>query len=137
MNPAHRLAGATAVERAVNLLAERHSTAEDRLTEQLDSAHAELTRERDVLFAVLTSLDVPVGVVDDSGRILLVNPAARRMLESRSRIVAGRSIFGVFDAEDLTPLLTRALAGERPSAVVAGTPIRLAGSPDRTSPGWC
>ena len=126
VNPAHRLAGATAVERAVNVLAERHATAEDRLTEQLDSAHAELTRERDVLFAVLTGLDVPVGVVDDSGRILLVNPAARRMLVSRSRIAAGRSIFGVFDAEDLTPLLTRALAGERPSAVVAGTPIRLA-----------
>ena len=80
VNPAHRLAGVTAVERAVNVLAERHATAEDRLTEQLDSAHAELTRERDVLFAVLTGLDVPVGVVDDSGRILLVNPAARRML---------------------------------------------------------
>jgi DNA polymerase III epsilon subunit family exonuclease len=109
----------------VNVLAERHATAEDRLTEQLDSAHAELTRERDVLFAVLTGLDVPVGVVDDSGRILLVNPAARRMLVSRSRIAAGRSIFGVFDAEDLTPLLNRALGGERPSAVVAGTPIRL------------
>ena len=114
VNPAHRLAGATAVERAVNVLAERHATAEDRLTEQLESAHAELTRERDVLFAVLTGLDVPVGVVDDSGRILLVNPAARRMLVSRSRIAAGRSIFGVFDAEDLTPLLMRALAGERP-----------------------
>ncbi len=126
VNPAHRLAGTTAVERAVNVLAERHATAEDRLTEQLANAHAELTRERDVLFAVLTGLDVPVGVVDDSGRILLVNPAARRMLVSRSRIAAGRSIFGVFDAEDLTPLLMRALAGERPSAVVAGTPIRLA-----------
>ncbi len=126
VNPAHRLAGATAVERAVNVLAERHSTAEERLTEQLAGAHAELTRERDALFAVLAGLDVPVGVVDDSGRILLVNPAARRMLEGRSRIAAGRSIFGVFDAEDLTPLLTRALAGERPSAVVSGTAIRLA-----------
>ena len=83
VNPAHRLAGVTAVERAVNALAERHSTTKERLSDELDRAHSELTRERDVLFAVLTGLDVPVGVVDDSGRILLVNPAARGMLESR------------------------------------------------------
>ncbi len=125
INPAHRLAGATAVERAVNVLAERHARAEERLSSELDRAHAELTRERDVLFALLRGLDVPVGVVDDNGLILLVNPAARQMLVSRTPIAAGRSIFGVFDAEDLTPLLTRAMAGERQSAVVAGTAIRL------------
>jgi DNA polymerase III subunit epsilon len=126
VNPAHRLAGRTAVERAVNVLAERHASAEQRLTVQLAGAHAELTRERDALLAVLAGLDIPVGVVDDLGRILLVNPAARGLLATRTRIAAGRSIFGVFDAEDFTPLLARALAGERPSAVVGDTPIRLA-----------
>jgi DNA polymerase III epsilon subunit family exonuclease len=125
VNPAHRLAGDTAVQRAVNVLAERHATAEDRLSEQLSAAHAELTRERDALFAVLSGLDVPVGVVDDLGRLLLVNPAARRLLASRTPLAAGRSIFGVFDAEDLMPLLSRALAGERVAASVAATPIRL------------
>jgi DNA polymerase III epsilon subunit family exonuclease len=125
VNPAHRLPGETAVERAVNVLAERHARAEERLTEELARAHAELTRERDALFAVLSGLDVPVGVVDDLGRVLLVNPAARSALVSRTRIAAGRSIFGVFDAEDFTPLLARALAGERPAAVVGGTPVRL------------
>ncbi len=124
-NPAHRLPGTTAVQRAVNVLAQRHAMAEERLGAELARAHAELTRERDVLFALLRGLDVPVGIVDDNGLILLVNPAARRMLTSRTPIAAGRSIFGVFDAEDLTPLLTRAMAGERPSAVVAGTAIRL------------
>jgi DNA polymerase III epsilon subunit family exonuclease len=126
VNPAHRLAEDTAVERAVNILAERHASAEQRLTEQLAGAHAELTRERDALLAVLSGLDIPVGVVDDLGRILLVNPSARRRLASRTRIAAGRSIFGVFDADDFTPLLARALAGERPSAAVGGTRIRLA-----------
>lgn len=124
-NPAHRLAGATAVERAVNLLAQRHASAEQRLSGELADAHAELTRERDALLAVLTGLDIPVGVVDDLGRILLVNPAARRMLVSRTPVAAGRSIFGVFDAEDFAPLLTEALAGGRPSAVVRDIPIRM------------
>ncbi|MGB7981751.1 MAG: exonuclease domain-containing protein [Candidatus Nanopelagicales bacterium] len=124
-NPAHRLPGLTAVERAVNVLAQRHAMAEEHLSAELDRAHAELTRERDVLFALLRGLDVPVGVVDENGLIRLVNPAARRLLDSRMPIAAGRSIFGVFDAEDLTPLLTRAMAGDRPSAVVAGTAIRL------------
>ena len=124
-NPRHRLPGDTAVERAVNVLAERHATAEDRLSAEVDRVHAELLRERDALLAVLSGLDIPVGVVDDLGRVLLVNPAARRMLVSRTRIAAGRSIFGVFDAEDFAPLLTDALAGGRPSAVVRDLPIRL------------
>ncbi len=66
-----------------------------------------------------------MGVVDDRGRILLVNPAARSALTGRTPIAAGRSIFGVFDADDFLPLLTRALAGERPRAVVGNMAIRL------------
>lgn len=125
-NPGHRLPEASAVARSVNRLAGRHEQAEARLAAQVDAAHEALRRERDALLAVLTGLDVPVGVVDERGRILLANPAARRELPGRTPVAAGRSIFGVFDAEDFVPLLQSALAGERPSAVVAGTPIRLA-----------
>ncbi len=125
VNPDHRVPEGSATADAINLLAQRHATAESRLSEQLDAAHAELRLERDGLLAVLTGLDVPVGVVDDRGRVLLVNPAARSALRGRTPLAAGRSIFGVFDAEDFTPLLTQALAGGRPSAVVGGTAIRL------------
>jgi DNA polymerase-3 subunit epsilon len=125
VNPDHRLPGDTATEQAVNALAARHADAEARLSAQLADAHAELRLERDGLLAVLGGLDVPVGVVDDRGRILLVNPAARHALGGRSPLAAGRSILGVFDADDFLPLLTRALAGERPEAVVGDIPIRL------------
>ncbi|MEI2718283.1 MAG: hypothetical protein V9E98_15060, partial [Candidatus Nanopelagicales bacterium] len=74
----------TATERAINTLAERHAGAEARLQEQLAAAHDELRLERDGLMAVLSGLDVPVGVVDDRGRVLLVNPAARRALSGRT-----------------------------------------------------
>ncbi len=126
-NPGHRLTGESAVEEAVNRLAERHSSAEARLADRLAAAHEELRRERDGLLAVLSGLDVPVGVVDDAGRVLLVNPAARRELAGRSRtpIAAGRSIFSVFDAEDLMPLLSAALSGDRPAAVVGDAAVRL------------
>ena len=124
-NPSHRLIDDTAVARAVNSLAEKHHTAEVRLSEQVAAAHVELRSERDALFAVLGGLDVPVGVVDAQGRVLLVNPAARRSLAARRPLAAGRSIFSVFDADDFAPLLGKALAGERPAAVVANTPIRL------------
>lgn len=125
VNPDHRLAGDTATEKAINTLAQRHASAEGRLQDQLTAAHAELTLERDSLIAVLKGLDVPVGVVDDRGRILLVNPTARRVLTGRTPLAAGRSIFGVFDADDFLPVLTRALNGERPRAVVGNQQLRL------------
>lgn len=125
VNPDHRLPGDTATERAVNKLAERHAGAEARLQEELIAAHAELRTERDSLVSVLSVLDVPVGVVDDRGRILLVNPTARRILATRTPVAAGRSILGVFDADDFLPVLTRALAGERPKAVVGDQQLRL------------
>ncbi|MCU0298492.1 MAG: exonuclease domain-containing protein [Candidatus Nanopelagicales bacterium] len=125
VNPEHRLPGGSATEDAINVLAARHASAESRLSDQLEAAHAELRLERDGLLAVLTGLDVPVGVVDDRGRVLLVNPAARSALRGRTPLAAGRSIFGVFDAEDFMPLLAQALDGHRPRAVVRGTAILL------------
>lgn len=121
-NPDHRLEPDSDVAVAVNHLADRHSTAEDRLTQRLAAAHQELRRERDALLAVMTGLDIPVIVIDDAGRVLLANPVARRR---RARLAAGRSIFSVFDAEDFMPLLDRALRGERQEAVVENRQIRL------------
>jgi DNA polymerase III epsilon subunit family exonuclease len=123
----HRVSGSSAVAGAVNDLAAHYHRAEQRLEAALAAAHTELRRERDALVAVLAGLDVPVAVIDAQGRLLLVNPAARRALAGgRARPpAAGRSIFSVFDAEDFTPVLARALAGERLSAAVANIPIRL------------
>lgn len=125
VNPEHRLAGGSDTELAVNELAARHAGAEARLQQRLEAAHSELVLERDGLLSVLKGLDVPVGVIDDRGRILLVNPAARQALGGRTPIAAGRSILGIFDADDFLPLLNQALAGQRPRAVVQDTAIRL------------
>ena len=124
-NSALRLTGSSQTERAVNTLAERHHEAEARLAHEVAAARAEIATERDALLAVLSGLDVPVGVVDERGRVLLVNPAARRVLPARSRLAAGRSIFSVFDADDFAPLLAAAVAGDRQAALVGETPVRL------------
>lgn len=127
-NSRHRLPGDGVLATSVNALAEQHHSAEQRLAADVAAAHRELRTERDALLAVLAGLDVPVGVIDDAGRVLLVNPAARRALSATGRrrpIAAGRSIFSVFDVDDFAPVLQLALAGQRPSARVLDMTIRL------------
>lgn len=124
-NPSHRLTPDSATARAVNQLASHHQSAEERLAEQLEAAHEELRDERDALIEVLAGLDVPVGVVDAQGRILLVNPAARSRLQGAATVAAGRSIFSVFDAHDFAPLLAEAAAGGQPTARVGDVTLRL------------
>ena len=68
VNPDHRLPGDTATERAVNTLAERHASAEARLSLAAGGRTRRAASERDSRLAVLSGLDVPVGVVDDRGR---------------------------------------------------------------------
>lgn len=123
----HRLPGGSAAATAVNDLAAKHHSAEERLESALAAAHGELRRERDALVAVLAGLDVPVAVIDAQGRLLLVNPAARRVLAGgrAQPPAAGRSIFSVLDADDFRPVLAEAIGGQRPAATVAGIPIRL------------
>ena len=124
-NPSHRLVPDSATARAVNELASYHQSAEERLAEQLEAAHEELRDERDALIDVLAGLDVPVGVVDAQGRILLVNPAARSRLQGGASVAAGRSIYSVFDAHDFAPLLAEAAAGGQPTARVGDVTLRL------------
>jgi len=124
-NPGHRLIEDSQTAHAVNRLADQHQRAEDRLAEQLAAAHEELQSERDDLVEVLAGLDVPIGVIDSQGRILLVNPAARGRLGGALPVAAGRSIYSVFDAHDFAPLVAAALAGERPTAIVGDTLVRL------------
>ena len=97
--------------RAVNELATAHQGAESRLADRLAASEAETRLERDSLLAVLAGLEVPVGLVDEHGRIMLVNPSARTVLGPGRHIAAGRSIFSVFDAGDFAPLLAQALSG--------------------------
>lgn len=124
-NPSHRLAEDSATARAVNELAEYHQRAEERLADQLNAAHDELRDERDGLIDVLAGLDVPIGVVDAQGRILLVNPAARERLRGNTTLAAGRSIYSVFDAHDFAPLLAEAAAGGESTARVGDSTLRL------------
>jgi DNA polymerase III epsilon subunit-like protein/PAS domain-containing protein len=124
-NPGHRLVEDSDTARSVNRLADEHHRAEDRLEELLAAAHEELQAERDDLVDVLAGLDVPVGVIDIQGRILLVNPAARARLGGEVPVAAGRSIYSIFSARDLAPLVERAAAGEQPTATVGDTVLRL------------
>ncbi|MFI0433815.1 MAG: exonuclease domain-containing protein, partial [Candidatus Nanopelagicales bacterium] len=110
---------------AVNNLAAAHHGAEERLREQLAASEDEARVERDALLAVLAGLDVPVGLVDEHGRIMLVNPSARAALGRERHLAAGRSIFSVFDAGDFAPLLAQALAGRRVTARVDEFEVRL------------
>ncbi len=125
-NPDFRLPPTSATHRAVNGLASAQQGAEHRLQERLEITQDEVRTERDALLAVLSGLDIPVGLVDERGRILLVNPVARRALGRDRHIAAGRSIFSAFDADDFAPLLMSALAGERATGRVGDVELRLA-----------
>ena len=107
-------------------LASAQQGAEHRLQERLEITQDEVRTERDALLAVLSGFDIPVGLVDERGRILLVNPVARRALGRDRHIAAGRSIFSAFDADDFAPLLMSALAGERATGRVGDVELRLA-----------
>lgn len=124
-NPGHRLPADSETARAVNELATAHQGAESRLADRLAASEAETRLERDSLLAVLAGLEVPVGLVDEHGRIMLVNPSARTVLGPGRHIAAGRSIFSVFDAGDFAPLLAQALSGVSVTAQVDDVELRL------------
>lgn len=85
VNPAHRLRPAGAAEPfeialAVNALADRYAAARADVQGTVAAARADLERERDTLAALVSQLALAVLVCDAEGRILLYNPAARRLL---------------------------------------------------------
>jgi two-component system phosphate regulon sensor histidine kinase PhoR len=93
------------------------------LTQRLD----EMTTERAQLSTILAGMVEGVVLVDEDRRLVLVNAAARRMLQLPDNI-AGRHYKDLIPDADVTNLLTSALQGERPASME----VRIEHSRDRT-----
>lgn len=116
VNPAHRLRPAGAAEPfeialAVNALADRYAAARADVQGTVAAARADLERERDTLAALVSQLALAVLVCDAEGRILLYNPAARRLLGRWEVVGLGRSVYGVVDRGLVGHALERIRAG--------------------------
>lgn len=106
-------------------------------TARLRRTEAEARDHADLLTAVVDSVSDGVGVVDEQGRFLLHNPAAKTLLgveDSQSGAGSWQEHYGIFHVDGTTPFpvgelpLTRALAGEASEQVPMV--IRNAGNPD-------
>ncbi|MDG6103252.1 CHASE domain-containing protein [Dactylosporangium aurantiacum] len=106
-------------------------------TARLRRTEAEAREHADLLTAVVDSVSDGVGVVDERGRFLLHNPAARALLgveDSQTGAESWQEHYGIFRVDGTTPFpsgelpLARALAGE-PSEQVPMV-IRNAANPD-------
>ncbi|HEX5200001.1 MAG TPA: ATP-binding protein [Actinoplanes sp.] len=95
-------------------------------TAGLRAAEAESRRQAGLLGAVMTSIGDGVGVVDENGRFLLHNPAAKQLLgvpDDADRPDAWQEHYGLFRPDGRTPFpldelpLMRALRGEHASGV--------------------
>ncbi|MEV0128645.1 ATP-binding protein [Dactylosporangium sp. NPDC050688] len=106
-------------------------------TARLRRTEAEAREHADLLTAVLDSVSDGVGVVDERGRFLLHNPAAKALLaveDSPAGAASWQEHYGIFRPAGTTPFptgelpLTRALSGETSEQVPMV--IRNAGNPD-------
>ncbi|WP_232234447.1 ATP-binding protein [Actinoplanes sp. N902-109] len=95
-------------------------------TKELRAAEAESRRQAGLLRAVMTSIGDGVGVVDENGRFLLHNPAARGLLgvaEDVDDPQSWQEHYGLYRADGRTPFpldelpLVRALRGETADGV--------------------
>ncbi|MEU8239854.1 ATP-binding protein [Actinoplanes missouriensis] len=95
-------------------------------TGELRAAEAESRRQAGLLGAVLTSISDGVSVVDETGRVLLENPAGKRLMgttEANDHPQQWQQHYGVFRPDGTTPLpveempLIRALNGESSDGV--------------------
>ncbi|WP_433382297.1 ATP-binding protein [Actinoplanes sp. CA-142083] len=121
---------ATGRERAV---AQVHAA-----TAELRAAEAESRRQAGLLGAVMTSIGDGVGVVDETGRFLLHNPAAKQLLgvqDDTDEPDGWQEHYGLFRPDGRTPFpldelpLMRALRGEHANGVemVVRNPARPEG----------
>jgi signal transduction histidine kinase len=106
-------------------------------TARLRRTEAEARDHAGLLAAVVDSVSDGVGVVDEHGRFLLHNPAAKALLgvqDSQDGAQTWQEHYGIFRPDGVTPFptdelpLTRALAGEVSEQVPMV--IRNAGNPD-------
>ncbi|WP_327003262.1 CHASE domain-containing protein [Dactylosporangium sp. NBC_01737] len=106
-------------------------------TARLRRTEAEAREHADLLSAVVNSVSDGVGVVDEQGRFLLHNPAAKALLgveDSQDGAASWQEHYGIFHPDGTTPFptgelpLARALGGEASDQVPMV--IRNAGNPD-------
>ncbi|WP_203794493.1 ATP-binding protein [Actinoplanes derwentensis] len=108
----------------VHVLATGRARARDQVDEataDLRGAEAESRRQAELLGAIMTTIGDGVSVVDSTGRVLLENPAAKRLLgvtENPAGPSQWQEVYGVYRPDGRTPLpmeempLIRALNGE-------------------------
>jgi len=82
------------------------------MAEQVRRQVEEAAEESGKLEAVLSNISAGVMVTDSESRIVLLNPAAERMLRVEAGKAAGRRIIEVFSSRDLDVTVSRAVAGE-------------------------
>ncbi|MCW2135829.1 ATP-binding protein [Actinoplanes cyaneus] len=124
----------------VYVLATGRARARERVeqaTAELRGAEAESHKHAALLGAIMTTIGDGVSVVDGSGRVLLENPAAQRLMgvtESSDDPQTWQEHYGAFRADGVTPMtidempLIRAMRGE--PGVTGEVLIRNAGRPD-------
>ena len=101
--PAHHLLGELphTLRQLGNVLQRAQANVEQSLSDGVAKAEGQKLR----LEAVISDLDVGVVVCDGSGRIVLYNPAALRILGSSSHIGLGRPVYQFFAREPLVNTL--------------------------------
>ncbi|WP_232344327.1 ATP-binding protein [Actinoplanes awajinensis] len=109
----------------------------EQATAELRAAEVESRRQAGLLGAIMTTLGDGVSVVDGDGRLLLENPAARRLMgvgDIGGHPETWQEHYGAYRADGVTPMpleempLIRALHGEQTDGVEVF--IRNAGRPD-------
>lgn len=126
VNPERRLDVRTgdeleALAQEINRLADRLRLARDGLDTQVDVETRALQTERARLAAVLDGLVDGVVVAGPAGRILLANPAARRLLNG-GRALLGASLTDFVSRDSLAPYLARpAPSSASPAPLVVET----------------
>ncbi len=95
-----------------------------RMARELDQRMETLTRQRNQLEAILTSMSEGVIAVDQDGRLAIVNLSAASMLGLDVAAAKGRSLQEAVRNPELQELVSRVLAGSGPArkeiAVLAG-----------------
>lgn len=86
----------------------------NRMAEDLDDKLRRLTHERNEREAVLTSMVEGVLAVDTDERVIAVNAAAARLLDTDPAVAEGRAIQEVVRNPDLQHLVAQTLDGHRP-----------------------
>jgi two-component system phosphate regulon sensor histidine kinase PhoR len=90
------------------------STALDSTAQELGARIREMTRDRAHTDAILTGMIEGVVLVDAAGRLVLTNPAVRRMLRLSNETV-GHHYLEVVRQPDISAQLSRALNGDMPA----------------------